>query len=109
MRIVELSSEAKSRLLEDLLKRSPNSYGAYEGSVREILEKVKAEGDKALFAYTEQFDGAKIDAGSIEVSEEETAWAYAQVDASLLEVVRRSLKNIREYHEKQRQHRSMRV
>ncbi len=104
MRIVELSSEAKSRLLEDLLKRSPNSYGAYEGSVREILEKVKAEGDKALFAYTEQFDGAKIDAGSIEVSEEETAWAYAQVDASLLEVIRRSLKNIREYHEKQRQY-----
>ena len=104
MRIVELSSEAKSRLLEDLLKRSPNSYGAYEGSVRDILEKVKAEGDKALFAYTEQFDGAKIDAGSIEVSEEETAWAYAQVDASLLEVIRRSLKNIREYHEKQRQY-----
>lgn len=41
MRIVELSSESRDRLLEDLLKRSPNSYGEFEGRVAAILADVK--------------------------------------------------------------------
>ena len=49
MRIVELTAETKSRLLEDLLKRSPNSYGEFEGRVAAILADVKEKKDAALF------------------------------------------------------------
>ena len=49
MRIVELSSESRDRLLEDLLKRSPNSYGEFEGRVAAILADVKERRDAALF------------------------------------------------------------
>ena len=53
MRIERLDQNTKKNLLEDLLKRSPNSYGKYEESVREILDAVKERGDEALFEYPE--------------------------------------------------------
>ncbi len=104
MRIVQLTRETKIRLLEDLLKRNPNNYGEYEGRVQDILQRVKEEGDEALFAYTKQFDGADMNASNLVVSEEETARAYELVDKDLLDVIRKALVNIREYHEKQRQY-----
>ena len=60
MRIIKLNSETRNRLQENLLKRNPGSYTEYEQSVSEILENVKREKDRALFAYTRQFDHAKI-------------------------------------------------
>ncbi len=104
MRIEKLDSSTKKNLLEDLLKRSPNSYGKYEASVKEILDCVKNRGDEAVFAYTKQFDGAVTDASNIQVTEEEIQEAYGLVDESLLAVIRKSKENIRVYHEKQRQY-----
>ena len=57
-----------------------------------------------MFAYTEQFDHAKITAENIQVTEEEIQEAYAQVDEDLLKVVRKALKNIESYHAKQMQY-----
>lgn len=104
MRIQKLNCETKTNLLEDLLKRSPNQYPEYESRVAAILECVKEEKDQALFQYTEQFDGAKLTADTIAVTEEEIAVAYEQVDASLVEIIRKAKENIRVYHEKQKQY-----
>lgn len=104
MKIVSLTEETKKNILEDLLKRSPNSYGQYEAVVNEVVENVRANGDKALFAYTEKFDKARIDASNVLVTPEEIKEAYDMVDSSLLEVIRKALVNIREYHEKQKQY-----
>ena len=104
MRIERLDQNTKKNLLEDLLKRSPNSYGKYEESVREILDAVRERGDEALFGYTKKFDGADINAGNILVTESEIKEAYEAVDEGLLEVVRKALVNIRAYHEKQMQY-----
>ncbi len=103
MRIQHLDPGTKQNLLEDLLQRSPSSYGQYEQSVAEILEHVKTEKDKALFAYTEQFDHAHIDASNVQVTEEEIQAAYKEVGEELLRVIRGSLESIKAYHEKQRQ------
>lgn len=103
MRIQKLNKDTKQNLLEDLLKRSPNSYGQYEASVQAILSAVKEERDAAVFAFTEKFDGAHLDASNIQVTEAEIEEAYAEVDDDLLRVIRKSLKNIEEYHAKQRQ------
>ena len=104
MRIEKLDQNTKKDLLEKLLKRSPTSYGSYEQSVREILDDVRDRRDQALFEYTEKFDGARISADNILVSEEEIREAYREVDPELVEIIRRSLHNIRTYHEKQRQY-----
>lgn len=103
MRILELTEETKGNILENLLKRSPNSYGKIEASVQEIIETVRANRDAALFDYTARFDGATINKDNILVTEEEIKEAYDAVDPKLLEVIRKSLVNIRTYHEKQRQ------
>ena len=104
MRVITLDENSKKNLLDELLKRSPNHYGEYADRVNAILEEVKENGDKALFAYTERFDGAKIDAGSIRVTKEEIEEAYRLVDPALLEVIRKALVNIRSYHEKQKRY-----
>ena len=103
MRIQHLDSSTKKNLLEDLLQRSPSSYGQYEQAVAEILNNVKIEKDKALFAYTEQFDHAHIDASNVRVTMEEIQAAYEEVGEELLRVIRGSLESIKSYHEKQRQ------
>ena len=104
MRILQLSKETKSNILEDLLKRSPNSYGEYEDRVAAIIDTVREKGDEAIFSYTRQFDGADISADNIVVTKEEIEEAYATVDPTLLNVIRKALVNIREYQEKQRQY-----
>lgn len=104
MRILTLTENTKTDILENLLKRSPNSYGEFEGRVNEIIEAVRSGKDKALFEYTEKFDGVKIDASNVLVTEEEIQEAYELVDEKLLEVIRKALVNIRDYHAKQRQY-----
>lgn len=81
MRVITLDENSKKNLLDELLKRSPNHYGEYADRVNAILEDVKENGDKALFAYTERFDGAKINAESIRVTKEEIEEAYRLVDS----------------------------
>ena len=103
MRIVKLTEETKKNILKNLLKRSPNQYGAYEAAVNEIIENVRQKGDAALFEYTEKFDKARLTPETIQVKEEEIEKAYQLVDEKLLEVIRKALVNIRSYHEKQRQ------
>ena len=104
MRIEKLNQTTKKNLLEDLLKRSPNSYEMYEEQVKAILDNVKKRGDEALFEYTEKFDGFCLDQQSVLVKEEEIEEAYTQVDRGLIEIIRKALKNIETYHEKQRQY-----
>ena len=104
MRTVVLSEATKKDILENLLKRSPNSYGKYEASVAAILADVKEKGDEAIFEYTKKFDGAEINADNIVVTKAEIEEAYSLVDAQIVDVIRKALVNIRDYHAKQKQY-----
>lgn len=101
MRILTLSGETKKDILSNLLKRSPNNYGQYEEVVGEIVGKVKAEGDKALFEYTKKFDKFDLNAKNIRVTREEIQEAYRSLDADLIEAMKRAAENIRVFHTKQ--------
>lgn len=104
MRIQKLNSSSKKNLLEDLLRRSPSQYGEYEEGVARILDRIKKEGDAALFAYTKEFDRADIHKDNIRVTEEEIAEAYDKVEDGLVDIMREAMENIRSYHEKQKQY-----
>lgn len=104
MRIIKLDEQSRANILADLLKRDPNNYSAYEGTVQQIVEDVRARGDEALFAYTKKFDGAELSADNIRVTEAEIKEALAEVDPDLLAVMKKSMENIREYHEKQKRY-----
>ena len=104
MRILKLTKETQNNILENLLKRSPNSYGEFESRVNDIIQNVREKRDEAIFEYTLKFDGATINQDNIRVTEEEIKEAYEQVDPRLLDVIRKALVNIRDYHAKQKQY-----
>jgi histidinol dehydrogenase len=104
MRIVRLDETSRKNILADLLKRDPNQYGTYADAVQNIIDTVKRDRDKAVFAYTREFDHADIDPSNIRVTEEEMEEALKEVKPELLEVMKKSLKNIQEFHEKQKQY-----
>lgn len=104
MRILKLTKETQNNILENLLKRSPNSYGEFESRVNDIIQNVREKRDEAISEYTLKFDGATINQDNIRVTEEEIKEAYEQVDPKLLDVIRKALVNIRDYHAKQKQY-----
>lgn len=104
MKSLKVNKENTKNILNDLLKRSPNNYDSYAGKVQVILDDVKEKGDEALFGYTEQFDKCHLTADTVQVTQEEIQAAYEKVDASLVEIIRKALVNIRTYHEKQKQY-----
>lgn len=104
MRIVKLDEASKQNILADLLKRDPNNYDTYADTVQNIVETVKRDRDAAVFAYTKEFDQADINASNVRVTEQEIEDAMKEVDPQLLEVMNKSMKNIRQFHEKQRQY-----
>ena len=110
MRTIQLTEDSKKNILDNLLKRSPNNYGEFTERVDAILNDVKTRGDEAVFEYTKRFDGADINASCIAVTEEEIREAYEIIGQSgLLEIIRKAIVNIKEYHEKQRQFRVERL
>lgn len=104
MKIIQLTNESKKNILENLLKRSPNNYGKFEAAVSAILADIKENGDKALFDYTKKFDKADMNESNMIVTQAEIEKAYTQVDAKLIDVIRKAIVNIRSYHEKQKQY-----
>lgn len=103
MRQIKLTEETKKDILTTLLKRSPSQYPEYENTVSEILNNVRNNGDKAVFEYTEKFDGYKYDENTIRVTEKEINEAYNNYDKELIAIMEKAFNNIKEYHEKQKQ------
>ena len=101
MRIVKLTADTKKDLLSSLLKRSPGNYGQFETAVAEIIADVREKRDEAVFAYTKKFDKCEIDASSLRVTGAEIEEAYAQTDEKLVEVMKKSAANIRDFHARQ--------
>ncbi|MBR2908461.1 MAG: histidinol dehydrogenase [Clostridia bacterium] len=83
---------------EEIFAR-PNADIDVSGTVSEIIENVKANGDKALLGYCEKFDKVTLD--SLEVTAEEIDEAFASVDEKFLDVMKRAKENIYAFHKRQ--------
>ena len=84
--------------LDEIFPRSQFEYEDINKIVKEIIEDVKANGDKALYKYSEMFD-VKLE--SLAVSTEEIEEAYNRIDDEFKEVLLTAAENIRKFHEKQ--------
>ncbi len=102
MRILNLTKDEQDKVLASLLKRSPANYTEQEGTVREIIDNVRRDGDQAIFAYEEKFDHCQLNAENIRVTEAEIKAAYQELDDNFIEVMKRAAANIRSFHEKQK-------
>ncbi len=86
---------------QKILKRSAQDIDAFLPQAQKIIDRVKADGDKALFELTQEFDGADISSIGVKVSEEEILAANEALDPNVKEAIDVSYKNIRTFHEKQ--------
>ena len=101
MKKIKLTNESKSQILENLLKRSPSQYTEYEATVNDIINNVRNNKNKALFEYTEKFDGYKLTEENILVTRQEIEEAYKALDPELIDVLKEAAENIRDFHVKQ--------
>lgn len=85
--------------ISDILTRDINLETGVEDIVSGVIATVKTEGDKALFDYTERFDGAKLSA--LEVPQEELEAAYQNEDPDFLATLELAKKNIHNFHSHQ--------
>ncbi|PSL42761.1 histidinol dehydrogenase [Salsuginibacillus halophilus] len=84
---------------ESLARDLDTGTAQQQATVREIISEVQQKGDEALFRYTEQLDGAKLD--HIKVTTEEMQAAYEHVSEAELAAIRKASANIRRFHERQ--------
>ncbi len=101
MKKIQLTEDTKNQILQNLLKRSPSQYTEYENTVNDIISNVRENGNKALFEYTEKFDGYKLSEENILVTRQEIDAAYEKLDKELIDVIKDAAENIREFHTKQ--------
>ena len=94
------------RIIKDELSKREEIFTAVvekkdvSAIVKDIIAKVRAEGDSAIYYYNEKFDKAKLT--SLRVSEEEIQQARDSVEPKYLEILEKAAKNIRAFHEKQK-------
>lgn len=89
----------KQQVIDEVLNRSQFELEEVNKRVKEVLDNIKVNGDKALFQYTEAFDGVKLD--SLKVSNEEIEEAFVSIDKELLESLQKAHDNIKKFHERQ--------
>lgn len=97
LRVIE--SGQSREFLNELFDRTTTDYKEIYKVVEGIIENVKNNGDDAVKEYTEKFDGIKLE--NIEVTSREVDEAIARVDSDLLETIRKSYDNIKDYHKRQ--------
>ncbi len=84
---------------ESLRTRQQALSESADRAAREIIERVSAEGDRAVLELTERFDGAKL--STLPVTEGEFLEAEEKTDPALRELLARAAGNIRAFHSHQ--------
>ncbi|MBR5540761.1 MAG: histidinol dehydrogenase [Bacteroides sp.] len=84
----------------DILKRPVLNMETLRGTVCEVLDKIKAEGDKAVIEYEERFDKVKLE--SLAVTDAEMKEAEAQVPIELKVAILLAQRNIYTFHKQQK-------
>lgn len=97
MKIIEYP---RRREWAQLLQRPAQDHGDLMAVVREVLEQVRREGDRAVLEYEARFDGARLD--SLAVAQAEIDEAELLVDEELKAAIRVAMKNIETFHAVQR-------
>ena len=100
--VTNYRTEEGRRAVEAMLSRSQLETGNVQEIVDGILADVKANGDKAVFQYTEKFDGVALTKETLKVTQAEIDAAYGAVSPELVAVIQKSAARIRAFHEKQK-------
>jgi histidinol dehydrogenase len=100
LKLMEITESNKKSLISELKGRSTETEQEIILNVSNILAEVKKEGDKALLAFTKEFD--KVDLKTLEVSASEIDDCFNKVEEEFIKVLEEAKMNIEYYHDKQK-------
>jgi histidinol dehydrogenase len=98
LRIITQRSEAQTELRRICDRTHDDQVVHKEATVREVLQAVKRQGDRALLHYTEEFDRQILKPEDLRISGSELDAAYQQVSKELLDAIRLACRNIESFH-----------
>ncbi|MDX2098657.1 MAG: histidinol dehydrogenase, partial [Leptolyngbyaceae cyanobacterium bins.59] len=98
LRIVNQLAEAQAELRRICDRTHDEQMIHKEATVREVLQTVKRQGDKALLDYTAEFDQQVLIPEELRVSGSEMDEAYGQVSSELLSAIRKAREQIETFH-----------
>src|SRR5437660_4730208 len=102
MKVIRHTDADFPERLRELTAPSSLFDAAIEQRAKAILEEVKARGDAAVLEFTERFDGARLRADQLPVTQAELVTASLKADESLREAVAEAEKNIASFARKSR-------
>lgn len=102
MRILKYGQKDFESFFRKIERRAGEVPAAVEKAVKRIISDVAKNGDAALLAYTEKFDGVKLTARRMKVSPGEIEKAYAGADESGIDALRLAARRIADFHERQK-------
>lgn len=102
IRILHPRQATYRRQVDRLLQRQDPAAPQVEATVREVLEAVRREGDRAVIRYTAQWDGVRLTPDRFALSRRETLEAYAAVKEDLVDALKLAARRIAAFHERQR-------
>jgi len=79
-----------------VIDRERMDFSAVDIAVGEIVARVRAEGDKALFEYTQKYDGVRL--CQLKVTESEISDAYNKADPYFVDTLKQAKENIESFH-----------
>ncbi len=97
---MKLKVYADAEAAAGILQRRKEDDAAIAESVRSILQDVREDGDRALFVYSERFDGSVLDHSTLFVTRDEIGQAYASVDPALLASIKKAAARVLAYHQR---------
>lgn len=102
MKIIKINKGEELKANGFLSNRNDDDFDSIDATVKEILNKVKAEGDSAIQYFDEKFGGpGKDKVDGLRVSYEEIEAAYNMVEPDIIDALKEAAANIKSFHEKQ--------
>ncbi len=98
LRIITQQAEAQTELRRIRDRTFHDDVIHKEATVREVLQTVKRQGDKALLHYTEEYDHQTLSLEQLRVSGTELDAAYQQVSKELLDAIQLAAGQIEAFH-----------
>jgi len=102
MKIIDSRQKDALSELKRIINRGETATEEVAAAVREVVERVRKEGDPAVLEYTEKFDQAKLTLKDMKVSPDDIRDAYSKVEPKKVEALKLAAQNIRAFHEKQK-------
>lgn len=102
MKIIDSQQKDIVAELKRIINRGETATEEAAQTVKEVVERVRKEGDPAVLAYTEKFDRVSLTLKNIRVTPEEIKEAYTRVEPKKVDALKLAAANIRSFHEKQK-------